>query len=161
MDLLGSDIEVWWWSFFWSATFFGELKIGIPYALYNGMDPWIAYLWCCFANTFSFPITIWFLDTLHHKFMLWAPYRNWIGKILRRTREKTVNLVRKYGYLGIAMFVMFPLPMTGAYIGSMACWVFDMDRKRSFIFISGGSFFAGAVLMILIKGGIIAVEAVA
>ena len=53
---------------------------------------------------------------------------------------------------------MFPVPMTGAYVGSVACWLFDMDRKKSFIAVAIGAFISGAILVLLYEGGLIAFE---
>jgi uncharacterized membrane protein len=33
---------------------------------------------------------------------------------------------------------MIPLPVTGAYIGTIAAYIFDIEYKKSFIAISSG-----------------------
>ena len=131
--LIQQDWETIFWTIFWSSTFIGETKIGIPYALYNDMPIVSAYFIACTSNMLAFPVTMWFLDFVHKRFANSHFYNKYFNQYLQATRKKTIGLITKYGYLGILIFVMFPVPMTGAYVGSVACWLFDMDRKKSFI----------------------------
>jgi uncharacterized membrane protein len=157
-SLIAQDWETILWTIFWSSTFIGETKIGIPYALYNGLSIQSTYIIACFSNLLAFPITMGFLDFVHGRFEKYPAYNRYFNTLLQRTRKKTIGLVRKYGYLGILIFVMFPVPMTGAYVGSVACWLFDMNRKKSFIAVAIGAFISGAILVLLYEGGLIAFE---
>jgi len=151
--LEGYDWETIWWTFFWSATFFGELKVGIPFALYNNMRTLSAYLFCSSANCLAFPVTIYFLDFAHSYLQRYAYYRNVIGYFIEKSREKTGPLVKKYGYLGLTVLIMIPLPMTGAYIASLGAWVLKLDRRKAFIYVVIGCFLAGIVVTSVIQGG--------
>lgn len=144
----------------WSASFFGETKMGIPWAIYYGVPAWLAYLVCCFANLLAFPFTMIFFDSFHNYFMKFPKYRNWADKFFQKTRKQTQKLVKKYGLLGILIFVMFPVPMTGAYMGSIACWLFEMDRKRSFVAVAIGAFIAGALILLLLELGLMTYESI-
>ena len=66
------------------------------------------------------------------------PENTWVHRKLERIRHKAHPLVEKYGVLGLAVFVSIPLPGTGAYSGSAAAWLLDMDWRRAFLAVSLG-----------------------
>ena len=61
--------------------------------------------------------------------------------------------IRKYGMWGILLFVGIPLPITGAWTGTLGAWVLGLDRKRSMLAASGGvAMSATIVSLILVLG---------
>ena len=50
----------------------------------------------------------------------------------------TGSLIKKYGVWGLMIFVMIPLPVTGAYIGTIAAFIFGISYQKSLIAISSG-----------------------
>ena len=55
-----------------------------------------------------------------------------------RARTKTKTVIQKYGVWGLMIFVMIPLPITGAYIGTIAAYIFGISYQKSLIAISSG-----------------------
>jgi len=55
-----------------------------------------------------------------------------------RARAKTKKVIQKYGVWGLMIFVMIPLPVTGAYIGTIAAYIFGISYQKSLIAISSG-----------------------
>ena len=55
-----------------------------------------------------------------------------------RARTKTKTIIKKYGVWGLMVFVMIPLPVTGAYIGTIAAYIFGISYSKSLIAISSG-----------------------
>ena len=55
-----------------------------------------------------------------------------------RARRKTGTVIQKYGVIGLMIFVMIPLPVTGAYMGTIAAYIFRINYKKSFIATSVG-----------------------
>jgi len=55
-----------------------------------------------------------------------------------RARTKTKEVIKKYGVWGLMIFVMIPLPVTGAYIGTIAAFIFGISYQKSLIAISSG-----------------------
>jgi uncharacterized membrane protein len=49
--------------------------------------------------------------------------------------------------------VAIPLPVTGAYTGTLGAWALNMDRKRSFYYISLGVLIAGLIVSIVVYSG--------
>ena len=65
-------------------------------------------------------------------------YKSNAIKLSLRARRKTKNVIGKYGSWGLMIFVMIPIPFTGAYIGTIASYIFGVNYKKSFIAISIG-----------------------
>ena len=125
-----------------------ELRGGIPYALFNEVNPFIAYLVCCTANCIAFPIVHLFLGIFHKRFVKWVWYKSLFDKFVAKTRKKIEGNIEKWGFWGLMIFVMIPLPVTGAYTGSFAAWLFNIEKKRAFAAITLGVFIAGILSLI-------------
>ena len=44
------------------------------------------------------------------------------------------------------IFVMIPLPVTGAYTGSFAAWLFNIKKREALLAITLGIFIAGLIV---------------
>lgn len=131
-----------------------ELRGGIPYAYLTGTPIWLAYVVCVAANFFVGPIVFIFLETAHKWLIKWQPYEKLFDLMINRVRRKTAHLIRKYGFWGITLFVAIPLPVTGAYTGSIAAWVFGLDKKKSLLAVFVGVCIAGLIVSAVIYFGI-------
>jgi uncharacterized membrane protein len=80
------------------------------------------------------------------------PEGSWLHRKLERIRQKAHPKVEKYGVLGLALFVGIPLPGTGAYSGSLAAWLLDMDWKHAFIGVGLGVALAFGIVWGLSEG---------
>lgn len=67
-------------------------------------------------------------------------------KLARRAQSKTGAVIRKHGFWGFMLFVMIPLPTTGAYVGAISAYLFKVDRKKAFLAISLGVFISCAIV---------------
>ena len=65
-------------------------------------------------------------------------YKKSAIKLSLRARRKTKNVIGKYGAWGLMVFVMIPLPFTGAYIGTIASYIFGINYRKSLFAISFG-----------------------
>ena len=130
-----------------------ELRGGIPLAIYNRIHPLLAFAVCVAANMIIVPIVYIFLDYLHHHFLTWKWYKKVFDHFLERARKKTHPYVEKYGYWGLAVFVAVPLPMTGAYTGTLAAWFFGMEKKKAFLAIAAGVVIAGIIVTGVVLSG--------
>jgi uncharacterized membrane protein len=123
-----------------------ELRGGIPYAVANGISIAVAYGACVLSNILVIPIVFVFLETVHSSFYRLKPYRILFDKWVARTRMKAERNVEKYGYWGIMLFVAIPLPITGAYTGTLAAWLLRLDKRRAFWYLALGVVIAGIVV---------------
>lgn len=124
-----------------------EMKTGIPWAvLQQNINPLYAYLFCSLANVMAFPITIAFFEFLHSRLYTYRGYKHFSIKMARRAKNKTGDLVRKHGFWGIMVFVLIPLPLTGAYMGSIAAWIFQLPRQKAFASVAIGIMISGILV---------------
>jgi len=131
-----------------------ELRGGIPYAIANNINPFIAYFICVGANVLAFPIVFFFLEFLHPLFLKIDLYKNLFYKFVIKTREKLNDKIKKYGFWGLMLFVMIPLPVTGAYTGSFAAWLFNIPKKKAFLSVVLGVVISGIIVTTIMLTGI-------
>lgn len=116
----------------------GEARAGLPYAIINGFDPWIALIVCFGANLLVFPLVYFFMRYFDKRLWSYRPYRRLGVKITRRAHSRTGAVVRKHGFWGLMLFVMIPLPVTGAYVGAISAYLFKVPQRKAFFAISLG-----------------------
>ena len=141
------------WSIIWSILPISELRGGIPYAIANNINPFLAYFICVGANILAFPIVYLFLKFLHPLFLKVGIYQKLFDKFVLRTRKKLDTKIKKYGFWGLMLFVMIPLPVTGAYTGSLAAWLFNIPKKKAFISVVLGVIISGVIVTIISLSG--------
>ena len=130
-----------------------ELRGGIPYALAHDINPVTAYLVSCAANILAFPIVYFFMGFFHGLFSKMEWYLKLFDKIVIRTRAKVGDNLEKWGFWGLMIFVMIPLPVTGAYTGSFAAWVFGIEKRKGFLAVSMGVLIAGLIVTAIFLSG--------
>jgi len=135
-----------------------ELRGGIPYAIANDINPFVAYFVCVGANILAFPIVFLFLEFFHPMFMKVNIYKNLFDKFIIKTRKKVEKKIDKYGFWGLMIFVMIPLPVTGAYTGSFAAWLFNIPKKKAFISVLLGVMISGMIVTTIMLTGIEALQ---
>ena len=100
------------------------------------------------------PIFYTFLKTLHNLFYRVRVYQLVFDRYVHRTLNRAEEKVRKYGYWGVMLFVAIPLPVTGAYTGTLAAWLLKLDIKKAFWFLALGVVIAGIIVSIAVITGI-------
>ncbi len=123
-----------------------ELRGGIPYAVANDTHIVTAYIVCVLSNILVIPIMYLFLETVHKTLYKSKVYQRLFDKWVNRTRKKAEKNVGRFGYWGIMLFVAIPLPITGAYTGTLAAWLLKLDKKRSVIYLTLGVLIAGLIV---------------
>ena len=130
----------------WSVSPLGEAKVGIPYALLHGVNIYVVFLFCFAANLLVFPIMTFFLDVVNRYFFKWYYYKKSAIFVARRAKKGAGKTVEKYGFWGLMIFVLIPLPGTGVYAGTFAAYLFGIDRKRAFLANTIGIFFSCLII---------------
>jgi uncharacterized membrane protein len=130
-----------------------ELRGGIPYAIANDINPFLAYIICVGVNILALPIVFLFLEFLHPLLLKIDIYQTLFNKFVVKTRKKIGIKIQKYGFWGLMIFVMIPLPVTGAYTGSFAAWLFNISKKKAFISVSLGLIISGIIVTIISLSG--------
>uniref|UniRef100_A0A7J3LZ95 Ligand-binding protein SH3 n=1 Tax=Archaeoglobus fulgidus TaxID=2234 RepID=A0A7J3LZ95_ARCFL len=124
-----------------------ELRAGIPVAIYYGFKPWEAYTLAIFGNFLPVPFLLLLLNKLLEiakRFRtLWAIY-----EFIHLRVEKRREIVEKYGYLGLTLFVAIPLPVTGAWTASLLAFLLGLNNLKASIAILLGILIAGIIVLI-------------
>jgi len=124
-----------------------ELRLGIPYAIAAGINPWVAYTVCVMANLTIVPIFFLFLEIIHYRLLHVGVYHSAFDKYMEGTREKAHKMIEKYGMFGLVLLVAIPLPGTGVYTATLAAWFLGMNKWKAFLAILSGVLIAGGIVL--------------
>ena len=136
------------YTFLLSLSPFGEARTGIPYAILNDIHIILAFVVGTVGNTLIYPLFMWLIDTFNQKFWPFRPYKKGVVFLSKRARKIAGANVQKHGFWGLMVFVMVPLPGTGAYMGTIAANLFKIERKRAFLAINIGVFFSSLIMAV-------------
>ena len=125
-----------------------ELRGAIPLAFQQSEQLYLPLI--LITNAVIFVPTFWGLELLYEL----LPEGGWIHRKLESIRAKAHPLVEKYGFWGLAVFVAIPLPGTGAYSGSVAAWMLDMDWRKGWASVAVGVL--GAFLLVWALSALVA-----
>lgn len=130
----------------WSISPFGEAKVGIPYAIFNGVNIYVAFVVCFIANVLIYPLMLFFLDSINRYLMKWRVYKKSAIYVARKAKLGAKKNVMKYGFWGLLIFVMLPIPGTGVYAGTIATYLLVLDRRQAFIANTIGIFLSCVIV---------------
>ena len=132
---------------FWSLMPISELRGGIPVAIASGLNIFSAFVIAVIANFFVIPIVFFFLDYLHKFFMKISLYNSIFEKYVERNRKKVEKHIgTKWEFIALMLFVGIPLPITGAYTGTLLAWFFNVNRKKAYIALTLGILMSGLIV---------------
>ncbi|MCR5032752.1 MAG: small multi-drug export protein [Lachnospiraceae bacterium] len=144
------------WIFLISMVPLIELRGAIPVSQYLELPLLQSYIICIIGNMLPVP----FIFFLARKVLEWGADKPVIGKFFTFCLEKGhkggEKLQAKAGrglFLALLLFVGIPVPGTGAWTGTLAASILDMDFKSSVIAVLLGVMLAG-VIMGLVSFGV-------
>src|SRR3990170_6356061 len=140
--------------FFAAMTPIGELRVALPLALVHYKLPWaVSFAVSVFGNMLPITLIVFLLEpvsnylTAHSKFFRW--FFNWL---FERTRKKHSHRFEVLEEVALVTFVAIPLPMTGAWSGALAAFVFGIPPKKSIPLIFLGVLISGIIVTLLTYG---------
>jgi uncharacterized membrane protein len=125
-------------TFLISLSPFGEARAGIPYGELNGLPILLVFVIGLAANLLIFPFFYRSIEFSKKYFSKNEFYKKSVIYLSSRAKSRTKTMIKKYGVWGLMVFVMIPLPITGAYTGTIAAYLFRISYKKSLIAISIG-----------------------
>ncbi len=126
-----------------------ELRGGIPLGILQyGLDPLLIFFIAIIANALIFFPVFFALRLFYDKLLYRIPL---FDKYLDNLRKRGEPKVEKYGFWGLILFVAMPLPITGAYTGTILAWLLGMDWKKAFPAIGMGVVVAGAIVLLITR----------
>jgi uncharacterized membrane protein len=126
-----------------------ELRGGIPLGISLGLNPWFTFFIAVVANALIFFPVFFALRLFYDKLLFRIPLFN---KYLDSLRKRGKPKVDKYGFWGLVLFVAVPLPLTGAYTGTILAWLLDMHWKKAFPAVGLGVVIAGVIVLLITLG---------
>jgi len=149
-----NNISVYFWTAFLSFLPISELRGAIPFAIANQLPWYAAYPMAAFLNAMVAPVCWVFLSTLNRLFLKISWYKNFFERFIERAREKLHDKVERWGWLGVAIFVAIPLPLTGAWTGTLGAWVLGLSKRKTMLAVVLGVVIAGAIVTAVVLLGI-------
>ena len=138
--------------FFVSMVPIIELRGAIPYAVGFGLPLLPSYIIAIIGNMIPVP----FIFLFARKVLVWGSTKKYIGKFFtwclkkgEKGGEKLKQSAGKGLYIALLIFVGIPLPGTGAWTGTLAASLLNMDFKKSTLAVMGGVILAGIIMGIL------------
>jgi len=127
-----------------------ELRGGIPLAILEfGLDPLFTFFIVVIANALIFFPIFFALRLLYDRVLFRIPL---FDKYLDNLRKRGKPKVEKYGFWGLTLFVAIPLPITGAYTGTILAWLVGMDWRKAFPAVGLGVIIAGVIVLLITLG---------
>lgn len=127
-----------------------ELRGAIPYAVGFNLPLIPSYIVAVIGNLLPVP----FIFLFARKILVWGQDKPVIGRFFKFCLEKGEKggrkLQEKAGkglYVALLLFVGIPLPGTGAWTGTLAASLLDMDFKKSSLAVMLGVILAGVIML--------------
>lgn len=144
------------WVFLISMVPIVELRGAIPFGIGMGLDMVPVYVVSIIGNMLPVP----FIYLFARRVLEWGSDKKYIGKwfswMLGKGEKAGQKVQGRRGvgiYLALMLFVGIPLPGTGAWTGTLAASILDLDFKKSSVSIMGGVLLAG-IIMGLVSAGV-------
>lgn len=132
----------------------GELRAAIPIGLtIYGLNIIETYIISVIGNMIPIIFIIFLLEPVsvflskHSRFFKW--FFNWLFNHTRKRHSHRFEVLEE---IALVMFVAIPLPITGAWSGALASFVFGIPPRKSLPLIFLGVLIAGVVVTLLTLG---------
>jgi uncharacterized membrane protein len=139
-----------------SMTPLGELRISIPTGIAVYKLPLLpVFFLSVIGNLIPVIFILLFLDKTSNFLMKRSHFfKNFFTWLFKRTHRKHSKKFEIYGEIALISFVAIPLPITGAWTGALAAFLFGVPIKRALLLILLGIIIAGIIVTTLTLSGI-------
>lgn len=149
VDILGAEGGV----FICSMIPIIELRGAIPMGYILGVPWWLTYIISVIGNMLPVPFILLFINKIirwmsHSRVKFFNKFSNW----LLQKAEKNKGKIERYGFWGVALFVAIPLPVTGAWTGSLVAAVIDLKFWKAMLSALIGVMIAGLIVTLVTYG---------
>ena len=153
MDIIKHYIII----FFISMVPLIELRGAIPYAVgFIEAGTKLNIVWCYVIAILGNMLPVPFIYFFARKVLVWGSDKKVIGKFFsfclkkgEKGGEKLKAKAKNGLFIALLLFVGIPLPGTGAWTGTLAASILDMDFKKSVIAVMLGVILAGIIMGVL------------
>lgn len=129
-----------------------ELRGAIPYAVGFNLPLIPSYVIAIIGNFIPVP----FIFLFARKILVWGKDLKYVGKFFdwclkkgEKGGEKLKSSAKNGIYFALMLFVGIPLPGTGAWTGTLAASILDLDFKKSILSIICGLILASIIMLFI------------
>ena len=130
-----------------------ELKGAIPVGISLGLSPLHAFFLSFIGSLIPVPFILILIKPIFDNLRKTKVFRALINMLIARSFNKS-NFIRKYGPLGLLIFVALPIPGTGVWSGSLIAALLNIRYKRAFPSIIIGNLISGTIVWLLSVGAL-------
>lgn len=130
-----------------------EVRGAIPVGIALGMSPLHATILAFLGSVIPVPFILFTIRPIFSHLRKTNTFKKLITKLTNRTIKKGIE-VKKYGYIGLFIFVAIPLPGTGVWSGSLIAALLNMRIRHAFLTILLGNLIASTMIMIITFGAV-------
>lgn len=135
-----------------------EVRGAIPVGIALGDLSWqTAFLFGVIGNAIPVAPLLFGLEPVSNWLRRWQVWDRFFTWLFARSRRRG-GLIERYGSLGLVLFVSIPLPVTGAWTGCAAAFVFGIKPGRALPLVFAGILVAATVVTLVTTGVIGGVE---
>ena len=136
-----------------------ELRGAIPVAV--GMDlglpEWLVLIIAIIGNMIPVPLIYFFARKILNwgSKCKWKPFKKFCNFCLKKGEkagQKLLSKVKGGAYWALFLFVAIPIPGTGAWTGTLAASILNLDFKKTMIAILAGVLTAGLIMLAVSLG---------
>lgn len=129
-----------------------ELRGAIPYAIAVGKMPWQeAYAIAVIANFVPVIPILYLIGPVSVFLRRYDKFDRFFDWLFARTRRKG-RLIERFEVIGLILFVAIPLPVTGAWTGTLAAFLFGVKKRVALPSVFLGICIAGVVVTLAALG---------
>ena len=126
-----------------------ELRGALPVAINVFHIPWYyAFPIALVGNILPVPFLLLFLGFVRRVAAKIGIVGNALERVLSMAQRRG-RLVERYGRIGLMLFVSIPLPVTGAWTGSMVAFLLGLRFRDALLSISLGVLLSGVIVTVL------------
>ncbi len=134
-----------------------ELRGAVPIGVGMGLPEWAVLIVAIIGNLIPVPFIFFFA----RKFLEWGSTWKWqkgqnfCKWCLKKGENGGKKLEKKAGnniYLALALFVGIPVPGTGAWTGTLAASMLNLDRRKTIVAVTTGLVLAGTIMSVISLG---------
>ena len=154
LETVGKELCVFFCSMIPIIELRGAIPMGAAFNATIGGMPWyLTYVLSVLGNMVPVP----FILLLIKKVIEWmsrskVKFFNKIANFLLNKVEKKRGKIEKFALWGVCLFVAVPLPVTGAWTGSLVAAMIDMKPWKAFLSCLIGVMISGTIMTLISYG---------
>jgi len=126
-----------------------ELRGAIPFGINVLEMQWYSvFLLAIIGNLLPVPFILFFLEAVVNLLGRISFFKRFFDWLFKRTCARS-SVIERYQRIGLTLFVAIPLPVTGAWTGSLAAVILGLGRIRAAVAIIIGVLISGVIVTVL------------